>query len=69
MILFDSVTSLTLTSFLEAGGGQGAGGRVAVQRSPSAIKDMLLAWCKQMTKDYEVCGLRENPTRFLLLFF
>lgn len=31
----------------------GGGGGVAVQRSPSAIKQMLLDWCKAMTKDYD----------------
>ena len=33
----------------------GGGGRVGVQRSPSAIKQMLLDWCKAMTTGYEVC--------------
>ncbi|KAK2160889.1 hypothetical protein LSH36_125g01008 [Paralvinella palmiformis] len=33
-------------------GGAG-GGRVTVQRSPSTIKQMLLDWCKSVTKEYE----------------
>lgn len=41
-------------NFLGGGGNTGGGGgRVAVQRSPSAIKQMLLDWCKAMTREYE----------------
>ena len=41
-------------SFLSPGG-RGRGGGVGVQRSPSAIKEMLLNWCRAMTKEYDVC--------------
>ena len=37
--------------------GRGRGGKVAIQRSPSAIKDMLLAWVKQQVDGYPVSQL------------
>ncbi|ELU02400.1 hypothetical protein CAPTEDRAFT_226302 [Capitella teleta] len=36
-----------------AGGAGRGGGKVGVQRSPSAIKQMLLDWCKSKTTGYE----------------
>ena len=51
-------------SYLSApagGAGRGGGGRVGVQRSPSAIKQMLLDWCKAMTAGYEVCIYTAPP--------
>jgi hypothetical protein len=42
-------------NFLAPGGG--GGGRVTVQRSPSAIKEMLLNWCQMMTRDYKEYGV------------
>lgn len=32
----------------------GGGSKVTIQRSPSAVKQMLLDWCKHQTQGYEV---------------
>ena len=36
------------------------GGRVAIQRSPSAIKQLLLEWVKRKVEGYEVCYQKSN---------
>jgi len=36
------------------GGGGGGGGGGRIMRSPSAVKQMLLEWCKSKTRGYEV---------------